>query len=181
MQMAEIALMSAVLCVLAPVAVPLPFSPVPLTLATLAVYLAAALLGPKKGTISVLLYLLAGMAGLPVFSGFSGGIGRLAGPTGGYVIGYLPCALLVGWLVEYKQVRKGWQFVWNGLAMGLGTIICYGIGTAWFLRVMNGTYTPAQALTVCVLPYLAFDGIKVILASVLVVPVRKLLRRMELL
>ena len=175
MQMAEIALMSAVLCVIAPVAVPLPFSPVPLTLATLAVYLAAAVLGPKKGAISVLIYLLMGMAGLPVFSGFSGGIGRLAGPTGGYIIGYIPCAVLAGWMLQYHQQR----LAWNMTAMLLGTLVCYGFGTVWFLIIMEETYTLFQALVICVMPYLVFDVIKIVAASALAVPIRKILRRIE--
>lgn len=182
-QMAEIALMSAVLCVLAPMAIPLPVSPVPLSLATFALYLAAALLGQRKGTVSVTVYLLLGMAGLPVFSGFSGGIGKLLGPTGGYIIGYIPCALLVGFLVEQgvgKKFSKQWQqMLWNSLAMVVGTLICYTLGTVWFLVIMKGTYTFTQAILICVVPYLAFDVIKICGAAALAVPVKKILRRIE--
>lgn len=168
-QMAEIALMSAVLCILAPFMISLPFSPVPLTLGTFAVYLTAALLGPKHGTISVAIYLLLGMAGLPVFSGYTGGIGKLAGPTGGYVIGYLPCALLIGWLVR----RFCWKTAGTVFAMVCGTMVCYIFGTAWFLIIMGGTYTLTQAVVVCVMPYLVFDVVKIVLAAVIAVEVRK--------
>ena len=174
--MTETALMSAVLCIVAPFAIPVPISPVPISLATFVVYLTAALLGAKKGTISVFVYLLLGMAGLPVFSGFSGGMGVLIGPTGGYLLGYPVCAAIVGWLTERKKDGK---VAWNILAMILGTVACYGFGTAWFLESMEDTYTLAQALVVCVVPYLIFDVIKIIVAAAVSAPVRKLLRRIE--
>ena len=88
--MATTALMAALLCVLAPITIPV--GPIPLSLATFAVYMAGAVLGAKRGIAAVALYLLIGMTGIPVFSGFTGGIQRLAGVTGGYLIGYLPCA-----------------------------------------------------------------------------------------
>lgn len=193
MQIAEVGLMSAVLCVLAPFTIPVPVSPVPLSLATFAVYLAATLLGAKKGMFSILIYLLLGLAGLPVFSGFSGGAGVLLGPTGGYLIGYIPCGLLTGWLVErdasWKRREKSSgkkkektchrkRMVWNFFAMFLGTLSCYLFGTAWFLAVMEG-YTVSQAVLLCVVPYLFLDMVKMMLAAYLAVPVKKLLRRIE--
>ena len=170
-QMAEIALMSAMLCVVAPFAIPVPVSPVPFSLASFAVYLAAVLLGARKGTASVLVYLFLGMVGLPVFSGFSGGMGVLLGPTGGYLIGYVLCTLITGKLVEGQ--------VSSLFAMALGTLACYLLGTAWFLVVMDGTYTWGQALLVCVVPYLIFDSIKIFAAAAIAVPIRKILRRIE--
>lgn len=193
-QMAEIALMSAVLCVFAPFTIPIPVSPVPFSLATVAVYLAGALLGAKKGVACVIVYLLLGMMGLPVFSGFSGGVGVLLGPTGGYLVGYIPCVFVTGRLlergwsfmqkkkcfgVEGKAARSWWRVVWNTFAMALGTILCYALGTTWFLFVMDGTYTVMQALLVCVVPYVAFDMIKILAVAVIAVPIRKILRRIE--
>lgn len=170
-QMAETALMSAVLCVISPFTIPLPGSPVPLSLATFAVYLAAALLGAKKGALSVLIYLLLGMVGLPVFSCFSGGPGVLLGPTGGYLMGYVFCALVTGLLLG--------RGVNNLLAMGLGTLACYSLGTVWFMIVMKGTYTLVQAFFVCVVPYLIFDAVKIFVAAAVIVPIRKIVRRIE--
>ncbi len=170
-QMAEIALMSAVLCVISPFTIPVPMSPVPLSLALFGVYLAAVLLGAKRGAICVLIYLLLGLVGLPVFSGFSGGIGVLAGPTGGYIIGYVLCALVIGLLVE-----QGMHTIFT---MTLGTLVCYCFGTIWFLIIMKGTYTLIQALLVCVVPYLIFDLIKILAAAAVAVPIRKIVRRME--
>lgn len=169
--MAEVALMSAVLCVISPVAIPLPISPVPLSLATFAVYLAGAILGVKRGLACVLVYLLLGAAGLPVFSGFSGGIGVLLGPTGGYLAGYLLCVAIVGGMTAHAKIA------WNIIAMTIGTCACYVLGTAWFLIIMKGTYTVAQALLICVVPYLIFDMIKILAAAMLVVPINKILRR----
>ena len=178
MQMAEIALMSAVLCVISPFTIPVPASPVPLSLALFGVYLAAVLLGAKKSALSVFIYLLLGAVGLPVFSGFSGGIGVLAGPTGGYLVGYLLCAVIVG-LVTEAAIRVGkWQFAQGVLALILGTLTCYLFGTIWFLVIMKGTYTVEQALVVCVVPYLLFDAIKIVAAASIAIPIQRILRRM---
>ena len=197
-QMVKVAIFSAVFCVLSPWMIPLPFSPVPVTLGIFVVYLAVALLGAKQGTLSVIIYLLLGLAGLPVFSGFSGGIAVLAGPTGGYAIGYIPCALLTGWLMKQgtklggKQRKPGkpenlqqadkeianpkrlWkQMLWNVAAMSVGMAACYLSGTVWFWIVMDGTYTITQILLVCVIPYLVFDMAKIGLAAVTIVEIRK--------
>lgn len=198
-QLAETALMSAVLCVLAPFTIPLPVSPVPLSLATFVVYLAAVLLGAKRGAVSVLIYLLLGLVGLPVFSCFSGGVGVLLGPTGGYLVGYVLCAVIVGWLTERGSVRNRLrkkpsveetyakdrengglrQTVWHVFAMTLGTLACYTLGTAWFLVLMKGSYTLTRALLVCVVPYLPFDMIKIFAAAAVAVPIKKILRRIK--
>ena len=177
-QMAEIALMSAVLCVISPFTIPVPASPVPLSLALFAVYLAAVLLGAKRGALRVLIYLILGAVGLPVFSGFSGGIGVLAGPTGGYLVGYLLCAVIVGVVAYVEPNGKKRNFARYVLAMLLGTLACYSFGTVWFLLIMKGTYTVAQALLVCVVPYLLFDMIKIIVVTAVVMPIKKILRRM---
>ena len=91
-----IALMAAVMCILGPISLAIPISPVPISLGTLAIYLASYLLGMKRGTISCLIYLLIGIVGLPVFTGFTGGIGKVMGPTGGYMIGYIFLVLCTG-------------------------------------------------------------------------------------
>ena len=92
-QMALIAVMAAITCILGPLSIPIPVSPVPISLTNLAIYLTVCLLGWKFGTISYLIYLLIGIAGLPVFSGFSSGFAKLLGPTGGYLIGFIPMAI----------------------------------------------------------------------------------------
>ena len=92
------ALMTAVTCILAPLSVPI--GPVPISLTNFVIFLSLYLLGWKKGTLSLLVYLLLGLAGLPVFSGFAGGIAKLAGPTGGYIIGFIPMAIVAGIIID---------------------------------------------------------------------------------
>ena len=115
------------------------------------------LLNWKRGTISYCLYLLIGLAGLPVFSGFSGGIGKLAGPTGGYIIGFIPMAIIAGIIIDH--FRKRWIQL---LGMIIGTAVCYVFGTAWFC--MQAGYTVSAALAVCVIPFIPGDLIKMIIA-----------------
>lgn len=157
------ALMTAVTCILAPMSIPI--GPVPISFTSLAICLSLYLLGWKNGTMSYILYLLIGILGLPVFSGFTGGIGKLAGPTGGYIIGFIPMAILVGLIIEKNSNR-----IAHIIGMILGMIICYIFGTAWFCIVMDSNIS--VALTLCVLPFIPGDIIK-ILAAVSVGPMIK--------
>ncbi len=139
------ALMAAVTCILAPLSIPI--GPVPISFTNLAIYLSLYLLGWKKGTISYLIYLLLGLVGLPVFSGFTGGPSKLAGPTGGYIIGFIVMAVIAGLVID--NCRKPWIQL---IGMIVGTIICYLFGTIWFCLVAN--YTFKAALAVCVIPFI---------------------------
>lgn len=165
-QMTLAALMTAVLCIVAPLSLPLPFSPVPISFATFILYLDAYVLGSKLGTISCILYLLLGFAGLPVFSGFSGGIGRLLGPTGGYMIGYVFLIFISGFMIEISNRKK----LYAALGLIIGTAITYAFGTAWLAAQMDLTFM--QGLAVGVLPYLPGDTVKII-ASIIIGPILK--------
>ncbi len=154
-----IALFAAVLCVCGPWA--LPVGPVPITLASFAVYVAAGLLGAKRATAAVGLYLLLGFWGVPVFAGFSGGAHRLFSPGGGYLIGYLLCALLAGWLTSRRQ-SIGALIV----ALTLGTLALYAVGVPWLL-VQTKLPLPA-ALLYSVLPCLPGDVLKIAAATALI-------------
>ena len=149
------ALMAAVLCVLSPVA--LPIGPVPVTLCTLVIYLAQYLLGWKRGAVSCLVYLLLGLMGLPVFAGFIGGFGKLLGPTGGYLVGYLAVAVCTGLAVERSRSR-----VVHAAGMALGTALCYGLGTAWYCLVTDSGVE--SALMLCVFPFIPGDLVKMAVA-----------------
>ena len=105
-QMVLIALMTAVTCVLGPLSIPLPFSPVPISLTNFAIFLAIFVLGMKSGTISFIIYLLLGAVGVPVFSSFRGGLQVLAGPTGGYLIGFIFLALIMGFALDHLTVSS---------------------------------------------------------------------------
>ena len=149
---------------------------VPYTLQTFAVCVTAALLGARLGLWSVGAYILLGMAGLPVFSGFRGGFAALLGPTGGYIVGFLFTALTVG-LAADRLGRKTLPLL---LSMALGILLCYVFGTAWFVTVYTRSKGPIDVLTAiawCVLPYLIPDGLKVVLAAVLVRRLYPVLRR----
>ena len=122
---ALIAVMTAVTCVLAPLSIPI--GPVPISLTNLAIYFGLYILGTKKETISYVVYMLIGLVGVPVFSGFTGGPAKLIGPTGGYIIGFVPMAIIAGIVIEKT---KG-KFVPSILAMIAGTVVCYALGTVW--------------------------------------------------
>lgn len=164
-------LMTAIICILAPFSVYLPFSPVPVSLGTLAIYFAIMVLGMKQSFLSVLLYILLGLAGLPVFTGFTGGAGKLLGPTGGYFIGYLFMALICGFFVD----RWSGRFFPSFVGMLLGTAVCYGFGTLW-LAYQSNLSLPA-AFMVGVLPFLPTDLAKIIIAMIVGQQIRNRLKR----
>ena len=158
------ALMTAVTCILAPLSIPI--GPVPISLTNFAIYLSLYLLDWKKGTISYFIYLLLGFAGLPVFSGFTGGVAKLAGPTGGYIVGFIPMAIIAGFVIDH--CKKRWVQL---VGMIVGTMICYALGTVWFCFQAN--YTVSAALAVCVIPFIPADLIKMVLAMSIGPEIRK--------
>lgn len=157
-QLCVTALMAALMCILGPVTIPI--GAVPISLMVLVMLLSVYLLGWKLGTLSVLLYLAIGAVGLPVFSGYQGGLAKLAGPTGGYILGYVPMAIIAGLFIE----KSGAKILWSVLGMVLAVAVLYAFGTAWFVLQMQCTV--GYALTVCVLPFLAFDAAKIAVALV---------------
>ena len=132
-QMVLIALMTAVTCVLGPLSIPLPFSPVPISLTNFAIFLAIFVLGMKSGTISFIIYLLLGAIGVPVFSSFRGGLQVLAGPTGGYLIGFIFLALIMGFALDHFD-RK---LVPTIIGMIIGMAVCYAFGTVWLAKLLS--------------------------------------------
>lgn len=138
----------------------IPFSAIPINLGLLAVYISGSVLGWLYGGVSVLIYIALGAVGLPVFAGFKGGIGVLAGPTGGYILGYLFGAALCGALIQLRK-DKFWLYPF---AMVAACVICYSFGTLWY---MVSTHTGLFAsLAMCVLPYLPADVLKIAAASI---------------
>lgn len=166
------ALHTAVLCILAPHTLYLPFSPVGITLGSFLLYLTGLLLGPKLGCISVVLYLCMGFVGLPVFSGYTAGVGVLLGPTGGFLLGYLFCVAIVGGFSGKAGKKKGITFFVTGMIAG--TLILYITGTLWFCFIYGDGASFRDAAVACVLPFLPFDIVKIVLATVLYKPVLRL-------
>lgn len=140
----------------------IPVGPVPVNLALLAVFICGGALGWKRGTVSVAVYILLGVAGVPVFSGFQGGVARLAGPTGGYIIGYLFAVFIVGIMCD----KLGRKIRVLPVSMVIGLAVCYAFGTVWFM-ISTGTGL-AKSLMVCVIPFLIGDAAKIIAATLVV-------------
>ena len=160
-RMALIGVMTAVTCILGPLSIPLPFSPVPISFTNLAIYLAAYVLGMKACTISFLIYMLLGMVGIPVFSGFTAGVGKLAGPTGGYLVGFILMALIVGFFVDHFPGKVALHIV----GMVLGLAICYIFGNGMAGR---SAYYDLCSRTGCGrYPYLPGDAVKIIFTALI--------------
>lgn len=164
-------LMAAVLCVLGPISFPLPISPVSVSLTSLGIYLGVYTLGGKKGCISCLVYLFIGFVGLPVFSGFTAGAGKLFGPTGGYLIGYVFMALISGCFIE-KYPARFWKHL---TGMLLGIVVCYLFGTVWLSFQANMDFR--AALLAGVFPFLPGDVVKIGIALGMGQVVRKRLKQ----
>lgn len=169
-QMTVTAQMTAVLCIFGPMVLPIPVSPVPISLTNLVLYFMVYILGMKASLMSFCLYLLLGAVGLPVFSGFAGGLGKLAGPTGGYLLGFVFMTLAAGFMVE----RFPDHAVLHGIGMAAGTAVCYLFGTVWLAEQMSLTFT--EALGIGVIPYLPGDAAKILLAVILGPKLRRIVR-----
>ena len=160
--MALCGLFTAVLAICAWIS--LPMGDTVITLQTFGIFLTLGLLGGKRGTITVLVYLLLGAIGVPVFSGFRGGLGALLGTTGGYIFGFMSTSVLYWIMTSIKDTPHI-----RLIAMVLGLLLCYGCGSWWYLTryLSGGEITLALVLMKCVLPYLIPDAIKLTLAWIL--------------
>lgn len=154
------ALMAAVLCIMGPIVIPIGM--IPVSFANLAIYLTLILLDKKKACISISVYLMLGLVGIPVFSGFGAGAGKLFGPTGGYLIGYLALSFIGGNLLEKGKSQGNKRVINQIMALGAGTIGLYIIGTVWLMYQSN--LSMVTALSVGVFPFVILDIIKIILA-----------------
>ncbi len=161
---------SALLALSARLEIPLPFSPVPVTAQTLAVLVIGAALGARLGAATVTLYLVEGIAGLPVYACGAAGLARLGGPTGGYLVGFVAAAALVGWAAE-----RGWTrtIVTTLLAMLAGEALIYAFGLAWLSRFPLSV-SPLEA---GLFPFIPGDAYKIALAVAVLPPVTRLVAR----
>ena len=171
--LALVGLMAAVIGVFGPLVLPLPFSPVPISLASFAVYFSAYVLGKRGGTLSCMIYLFIGLMGVPVFSGFSAGPGKLLGPTGGYLIGYLFMAWLCGFFAEKWPHKALLQFV----GMVLGTLACYVLGTIWLSFQADLSFQ--AALAAGVFPFIPGDLVKIIVSMIVGKQIRRRLQKIN--
>lgn len=148
----------------------IPIGPVPIVLQNMFVFLAGLLMGGRWGLASVGVYLLAGACGLPVFAGGLGGIGRIVGPTGGYLIGYLPAVYIIGKISARTHPRP----VCDVLAMLCGTVLLYACGVTW-LKIVTGM-TTAKALAAGLIPFLIGDALKIAAAAAIAKALRPVVR-----
>ena len=161
--MAYIAIFAVLMAICSWISIPMA---VPFTLQTFGVFMAVGVLGGKRGTFAVLIYILLGAVGVPVFAGFSGGIGVLLNTTGGYIVGFLFSALVM-WGMETLWGKKP---VVQIASMLVGLIVCYALGTIWFMVVYarnTGAVGLGTVLGWCVIPFIIPDLIKIALAFVL--------------
>ena len=169
----RVALATAVICVLGPLSIYIPISPVPISLGILGIFFAAYVNGWLWGTASCILYILIGFAGVPVFAGFTAGAHKLLGPTGGYIIGYIPLALTAGLFIE----KFGKKIPLHIVGMILGTAICYALGTAWLALSAGMSFN--AALWAGVIPFIPADLVKMVIAVSVGIPVRIGIRKVS--
>lgn len=166
--MAMSALFAALLCIFGPNSVPI--GPIPISLTNFVLYFAIYIIETKGLTTSYVVYLLLGLVGLPVFSGYSGGAAKLFGPTGGYLIGFIPMIIIMGLAFYLPKASLMIRIAAAVIGMIIGTIVAYAFGTVWFVHQAHYTYT--EALAVCVYPFIPFDLAKIIIATIIAMPVR---------
>ena len=171
-QLTTYAIMCALMCIFGPISVPI--GPIPISLTILIICLSIYIIGLRGTLISYLVYLLLGIVGLPVFSGYQGGLSKLAGPTGGYLFGFVFLIFISGLFYE----RTNHDTKWTIVGMILGIAVDYAFGTAWFILQMHCSLP--YAISVCVFPFILFDIGKVIISTILGKAVRKPLSKQGL-
>lgn len=157
---------TAIICVLSQVQIPI--QTIPFSLGLLAVFLTGALLEPRYAFLAVLVYLLLGAVGVPVFANFKGGLQALTGPTGGYLMAYPFVALIIS--IFYNSFKK-YKLIALTSGMFFALLFCYAIGTAWFTLITDNSFI--AALNICVFPFVLFDLVKIALSVSLSMVIRK--------
>lgn len=172
MNMVLTGLFIALLCIFSQVSIP--SQPIPFTLSLFGVFLTGAVLSPRSSLLAALSYILLGIFGLPVFAGMRGGLQVLAGPTGGFLAAYPGMVLLIS--LSYKYTKR-YKIPCMLLGMAASLLFCYLLGTIWFMFIMDSDLY--SALTFCVLPFIPFDIIKIILAAGIAAIYRKAALRLQ--
>lgn len=160
------ALITALICIFAPLSVPI--GPIPISLTNLVLYFSIYIIGFKGSTVSYTVYLLLGLVGLPVFSGGAGGPAKVVGPTGGYLLGFFFITIFSG--LVFDKCKGKYRIPLTIVSMIITTGICYLFGTLWFIQLTDNTFV--QALSLCVYPFIPFDLGKIAIATVVGMGVR---------
>lgn len=173
-QITRVALCTALMAVFSQIIIPLPFTPIPFSCGIISLMLCGALLPPRAALLSQLLYVLLGLAGVPVFSGFGAGPAKVLGPTGGYLLGYILAAFLISFMLMRLGTKSYPRLV---LAMCCGMAVCYLFGTLWLQYSTGRTFL--EALAMGVLPFAPFDLGKILLSAALTLALQKPLARLQ--
>lgn len=168
-----IGLVTALICVVAPLSIPLPLG-VPMTMQTFIITLAAIILGAKRGATATLLYILLGAFGLPIFSNFTGGWQSIIGPTGGFLISFPLMAYIIGFASNLRTKKK-WALP---IGIAVGTIINFIFGIVMFCIITENDFL--VGLTTCVLPFIPVTIIKTVLAYFIGINIKKKIRNLEI-
>lgn len=163
------ALFAALTAVLSQIVIPI--GPVPINLATFAVFSAGALLGPGLGALSMAIWALLGSVGAPVFTMFRGGLSALLGPTGGYILGYIPAAFFTGLLIKKWRIKNPW--IRYPLAMFSGMLTYFVIGTSYFMFSTGTEFI--ESMMICVVPFIPGEAVKITVATLLARRLRPML------
>ena len=166
---ALIGILSAIICVFSPFSIPA--GAIPVSLSTFAIYIISCSVNKKYSVPSVAVYILIGAIGLPVFSSFTGGLQCITGYTGGYIIGYIPCAFIIAWMTDKFENTK----IIYPLSMVAGTCVCYLFGITWYMHKAECGFS--QAAAVCILPFIIGDMIKIAAASCIGITLKQRLKK----
>ncbi len=167
---ATVGILAALICVSAPFS--LPAGAIPVSLATFAIYIISCSVDKKYSVTAVIIYILIGAIGVPVFSSFTGGLQCITGYTGGYIIGYIPCACIIGLLTDRFENSK----IIYPLSMIAGTALCYIFGIFWYMHKAECGFL--EAATVCVFPFFIGDAVKIAAASCVGITLKKRLKKL---
>lgn len=175
-----VGMFTAVTAILSPWAIPLPFTPVPISFGIVAVFIAGMILEPKQAFLSQLVFLLLGAVGLPVFSKFTGGLGIIIGPTGGYLFAYPFMAFCVSLLLHDFDKRAGTASLllvngYTAFTLIISLVVLYSLGTLWLSYLAQIPISKAAGMAVY--PFIPFDLVKVFITTVAVLPIRNRVRK----
>ena len=173
----SIGIFASILCIFSVITIPI--SSIPITLSLFAVFFISIILGLKKSLFTVIIYILCGCLGLPVFSGFQGGFNVLLGPTGGYIIGYLFIAVLVGFVsAKIKNFSSLKRIFVLFMISFVSMFFCYAFGTVQFSIVTNSGIK--ESLYLCVYPFIVFDVVKIITSILIAETVKKHIKHIDI-
>lgn len=153
-----ISIFASIICIISPISINIGI--IPLSFSLFSIYIIGALSKKWMSLIATMVYIFIGIIGLPVFSNFNGGIGIILGPTGGYIISYIPCVIIVSLITNINKNK----IILYPIGMIIGTIIVYLFGSLWFMFQTDNNFY--QSLIITVVPFIIFDLIKIILASI---------------